>query len=126
MTLKQLLLTVLFATLVLWLTWVMVLFQLDPTASGFLGLSLFYASLFFSLLGTFFLATFGWRKIFNKFSLEFRLVGVSFRQSFFFALLVVSLLFLASHGLLTWWNIIILVAAVTLLEFFFLSYKRSL
>lgn len=124
MTLRQLLIVMTVATGICWLVWAGVLFQADPTDSGLIGLVFFYASLFLSLLGTFFLLSFLWRKLFNKFALEFRLVGVSFRQSFFFACLIVGVLFLQSQQFLTWWNLLLLVAAVTIIEFFCLSLKR--
>ncbi|MEK7168053.1 MAG: hypothetical protein AAB791_03580 [Patescibacteria group bacterium] len=113
------------ATGICWLVLVGVLFQMDPTDSGLIGLILFYASIFLSLLGTFFLSSFLWRKLFNKFALEFRLVGASFRQSFFFACLIVGVLFLQSQHFLTWWNLLLLVVAVTIIEFFCLSLRRQ-
>lgn len=124
MTLKQLILTITIATLVCWAAWVMILFQVNPLETNFLGFMIFYLSLFFALLGTFFLISFGFRKLINKFSLEYKIVGTSFRQSFFFALLVVAFLFLQGNDLLTWWNMILLIVGIAVLEFFFLSARR--
>lgn len=124
MTLKQLIIVVLIATLACWTAWAMVLFAVNPFETNFLGFLLFFLSLFFALLGTFFLLSFGFRKLFNKFSLEYKIVGTSFRQSFFFALLVAAVLFLQGKDLLTWWNAILLVVGVAILEFFFLSARR--
>jgi len=126
MTIKQLIITVLLATIICWLAWGLVIFQVDPTASGFFGFLLFYLALFFALLGTLFLLTFFFRRIFNKLDLEYRIVAASFRQSFFFALVPVIILFLQSRSLLTWWNIILLIIALSALEFFFLTYKRQI
>jgi len=125
MTLKQLLISVFVATAVCWLGWALVLLQIDPTANGIGGLFIFYLCLFFALCGTFFLISFGIRKIFNRSDLEYRIVATSFRQSFFFALLINGVLFLQSKNLLTWWNIILLVLGLSILEFFFLSYKKT-
>jgi hypothetical protein len=124
MTLRQLLLIMALATAVCWLAWLAVLFQVDPTESGPFGLGLFYLCLFLALAGTFFLLSFTWRKIFSKFSLEYKIVGTSFRQSFFFALIVVGLFFLQSQNMLTWWNWILLILAVSIVEFFFLSSRK--
>ena len=126
MNIKQLLTVVLIATAVFWLVWLLALSQIDPFDTDLFGFVLFYLTFFFSLLGTFFLTSFAYRKIFNKFSLEYNIVGLSFRQSFFLALLVVSLLMLQGIKMLNMINALLLVAAVVILEFFFLSYKRRI
>ncbi|MFA5029496.1 MAG: hypothetical protein WC518_01945 [Patescibacteria group bacterium] len=126
MTIKQLLYTIIFATLVCWLVWFFVLFQIDPTSSGLFGFFLFYASLFFGLAGAFFLLSFAWRKVFGKLNLEYKIVGTSFRQSIFLALLIVGLLFLQSKNFLSWWNVILLVVVVSILEYFFLTTKKTI
>ncbi|MFA6422607.1 MAG: hypothetical protein WCV92_04375 [Candidatus Buchananbacteria bacterium] len=125
MTLKQLLIVMAMATLVCWIGWTILIFNVDPTESGFIEFVVFYASLFFALLGSFFLLTFGIRKIFNKLDLDYKIVSVSFRQSFFFAGLIVLVLFLQSKSLLAWWNLIFIVLALGLLEFFFLSGQKN-
>ncbi|MFA6526176.1 MAG: hypothetical protein WCT26_02055 [Candidatus Buchananbacteria bacterium] len=125
MTLKQLILIVLAATVICWLSWVLVLIEVDPTSSGWTGLLIFYGSLFFSLLGSFFLSVLIFRRLTNKIDLEYKIVSASFRQSFFFALVIIGALFLQSKHFLTWWNIIILVLGIGILEYFFLSYKKT-
>ncbi|MDO8669611.1 MAG: hypothetical protein Q7K65_04935 [Candidatus Buchananbacteria bacterium] len=124
MNIKQLLLVVSGATGLFWIVWLAVIIQIDPFEADFFGFALFYLTLLFSLLGTFFLASFAFRKIFNKFSMEYSIVGTSFRQSFFFALLVVSLLILQGLKMLNILNTLLLIAAIVVLEFFFLSYKK--
>jgi len=126
MNIKQLLITVSIATIIFWTVWFSVLSQIDPFATDIFGFVLFYLTLFFALLGTFFLLSFGYRKIFSKFALEFNIVGTSFRQSFFFALLVVSLLLLQGIRMLNIINSLLLVAVIVILEFFFLSYKKRI
>ena len=125
MTLKQLSLIILAATAILWLSWVLVLFEVDPTTGGWAGLLVFYGSLFFSLLGSFFLSVLVYRRLTNKTDLEYKIVSASLRQSFFFALVIIGALFLQSRHFLTWWNIIILVLGIGALEYFFLSFKRA-
>jgi len=124
MSLKQLLIIISLATLICWLVWIFVLFQVDPNITDWPNLLIFYASLFVALIGSFFLISFVWRRMFTKYILEYRLVGVSFRQSFFFSLLVVGVLFLAAHNFLTWWNIILLVLGVGIVEYLCLSVRR--
>lgn len=125
MTLKQLILIVLAATAICWVSWVLVLNEVDPATSGLIGLLLFYVSLFFSLLGLFFLSVLVFRRLTNKTDLEYKIVSASFRQSFFFALIIIGALYLQSKHFLTWWNIIILVLGIGILEYFFLSYKKA-
>lgn len=125
MTLKQLILIVFAATAIFWLSWVLVLIEVDPTDSGWTGLLVFYGSLFFSLLGLFFLSVLIFRRLTNKTDLEYKIVSASFRQSFFFALVIIGALALQSRHFLTWWNIVILVLAIGVLEYFFLSYKKT-
>jgi len=126
MNIKQLLTVVSVATAIFWIVWLVITSQLDPYDTDFFGFLLFYLTLFFSLLGTFFLVSFAYRKIFSKFSLEYNIVGTSFRQSFFLALIFVSLLILQGIEMLNIINALLLVAAVVILEFFFLSYKRRI
>lgn len=113
------------ATAACWIAWAVVLFNVDPDVAGAPGFALFYVSLFFSLLGGFFLLSFAIRRAMDKQELEYKLVGVSFRQSFFFAGLLVLALFLQGSSLLTWWNFLIIIIALTLVEFFFLSSGRN-
>lgn len=124
MSLKQLLIIVLSATIIFWLSWIFILFEVDPTA-GWSGLLFFYSSLFFSLLGTLFAFFTILRRYTKKDELEQQIVSASFRQSIFFSLTLVGVLFLQSKRFLTWWNLIILVLVVTLLEYLALSLKRK-
>lgn len=126
MNIKQLLIIISAATSIFWIVWFSVLSQIDPFTTDFFGFGIFYLTLFFALVGTFFLISFGYRKIFSKFSLEFNIVGTSFRQSFFFALLIISLLLLQGANMLNTINTLLLVAAIVILEFFFLSYKKRI
>lgn len=125
MNLKQLILIALSATSIFWLSWVLVIMEVDPDSSGWTGQLIFYGSLFFSLLGSFFLSVLLYRRITNKTDLEYKIVSASFRQSFFFALIVIGALYLQSQRFLTWWNIIILVLGIAILEYFFISYKHT-
>ena len=126
MNIKQLLMVVSVATAIFWIVWLVITNQINPYDTDFFGFLLFYLTLFFSLLGTFFLISFAYRKVFSKFSMEYNIVGTSFRQSFFLALLFVSLLILQGIQMLNIINSLLLVAAVVILEFFFLSYKRRI
>lgn len=123
MSLKKYLIFTTTATLVSWIAWLIVLFYINPAEAGFIGFLLFYVSLFFALIGTFSLVGFFGRVWFTKEQIIFRHLGVSTRQSFFFAVLVVGILLLQGAGLYRWWTVISLVLLLTLLEFFFISRK---
>lgn len=125
MRLKQLIILVNITTLIFWVGWIMVLFQVDPETAGWSGIIAFYLALFASLLGTFFLVSFSVRKYFDKNELEYKLVGKSFRQSLFFAMALVGVLALQDLHFLTWWNLIMLIISLGILEYFFISFNSK-
>ena len=104
-----------------WIAWVLVLLNIDPFVSGFIGLASFYVSLFLGLLGTFAILGFLARRAFSRDTIAFHHIGVSMRQGLFFALVVIGTLLLRGTGLYTWWSVVFLVAGFTLLEYFFLT-----
>ena len=73
---------------------------------------------FFSVIGLIF------RILFSKNPLVFKKVTNSFRQSLWFALLIIISLIMQSQGLLALINLIVLIAAFTIIELFFISYKK--
>jgi hypothetical protein len=125
MTLKQYLILMSICTLFCWLALALVIYFIDPTEAGFLGFAFFYSSLFLALTGTMSILGFAMRIKFVKDELVFRHVVSAFRQAILFSILIVGSLFLQSKSLLTWWNIILFILALTVLEFFFISYKKK-
>lgn len=123
--LKSYLLLAVFGTLVCWSAWALVLFNIDPVVSGFIGLASFYCSLFLALLGTFALIGFAVRRTFSRATVAYHQIGVSIRQGVFLALVVVGALLLRGSGLYTWWNLLVLIAGCTLIEFFFLTRETT-
>ncbi|MBI5731807.1 MAG: hypothetical protein HY982_00405 [Candidatus Magasanikbacteria bacterium] len=122
MSLKHYLIFMGAATLLCWLAWIMVVWGVNPGGAGTGGFFLFYISFFLALLGTLSLAGFVIRIIFRPPGQpHFRTVKKAFRQSIFFAGLLVCAFFLQSQRLLNWWNVIALVAAFVFFELFFLS-----
>lgn len=113
------------ATLVCWGAWIVVINNIDPTETGFLGFFFFYFSLFLAITGTLSVVGFFIRKLILKEELAFRHVAVAFRQAVLFAILIIGSLILQNHNLLTWWNIILFILALTVLEFFFISFKKA-
>jgi len=125
MSLKKYLIFMSFLTLFCWLAWLVVLFYLNPFEAGFIGYLCFYISIFFALIGTFSLLGFFIRVWFSKEPVIFRHLGVSFRQSLWFSMLLVAALILQGTNFLRWWNVLLLIIFMTFLEFFFLSKKQS-
>ncbi|MEK7103172.1 MAG: hypothetical protein AAB870_02400 [Patescibacteria group bacterium] len=123
MTLKKYLAMMTFATLVCWGAWLSVINMIDVANTGFLGHTLFYASLFLALTGTFAVVGFFIRLVLLKQELVFQKVVIAFRQAIFFALLIDGLLILAARSLLTWYNVMFLVIGLTIAEFFMISRK---
>ena len=122
MSLRTFIILMTVATIIFWIAWLTVLFQIDPYATNFIGFLCFYTSLFFAFLGTFTLLGFGIRYIYNRKDLPgFKFVGVSVRQSIWFSGLIIASLILQGEMLFTWWAGLLMVLALAILEAFFLS-----
>jgi hypothetical protein len=125
MTLSRYLKMMITTTLFCWLCWVYILFTIDPEITNWIGFSLFYSSLFFSLIGTAAIIGFLIRFAVLHQELAFRAVKESFRQSFLFSFLITASLFLSSVNLFTWLNLGLLVVGLSALEFLLLSFTKS-
>lgn len=125
MSLKKFLIIITVVTVICWIGWIVVLFYIDPKGTGFIGLFLFYISLFFALIGTFSILGFFIRVWFSKKEMVFQHVGIAFRQSLLFSILLVGSLVLQGMRIFTWWNALLFVFCLAVLEYFFLSHKNS-
>ena len=125
MTLRTYLIIMIVMTLLCWSAWFIVLFTVNPSLTNWIGLTLFYSSLFLSIVGTATIIGFLIRFVVLKQKLAWRVVKEAFRQSFLFALLIVVSLILLSHNLFTWLNLLFLVIGLTILEFFMLSFEKK-
>lgn len=125
MTLKNYLIVMSVLTVICWGALLLMLNLIDPSATNWLGFSLFYLSLFLSLSGTAALIGFFVRFVALRRSLVFYAVATAFRQSFLFALFISISLFLLSMDLFTWLNIGLLLVVFAILELFIASYKKS-
>jgi len=124
MTLKTYIIIMSIMTAVCWTTWFFVLFTINPLITNWIGLLMFYSSIFLALVGTAALAGFVVRFVALKQELAWRLVKEAFRQSFLFSILIVVSLVLLSKGLFSWLNLLFLVLGLSILEFFLISYAR--
>lgn len=125
MTIRQYLWLMLICTVLCWGGFLMVLFFINPQSAGSLGFVMFYASLFFALLGSLALLSYLFRVAFNRIYTKQEKVQVSFRQAVFFSVVITGSLFLQANNLMTWLNSILLVLLVTFLEFLILSLKKD-
>lgn len=120
MSLKKYLILMGLATLVCWLSWLTVIYYIDPIISGTVGFLCFFASLFFSLLGTSSLLGLILRLTIKRRELPYKHIGISLRQSLWFAVLITLSLALLGEKLFTWWSVGLLIIGLVILETFFL------
>lgn len=125
MTLKAYLTLMITTTLVCWVAFGFVLWNINPEITNWIGFLLFYLSLFLSLIGTAAIIGFLVRFIWLNHELIFNSVKVAFRQSFLFAFLIIAVLFLLSKNLFTWMNLGLLIVGLSMLEFFLISYSKT-
>lgn len=122
MSLSRYLLTMIAATLLCWLAWVLVLININPFGAGLTSFFIFYASLFLALVGSFTLIGFVVRVwLLKQDEPYFRQVKKTFRHGLLLAALLIFALLLQSQRLLNWWRIILLILVFALLELFFLT-----
>ena len=127
MTLRQFLFIMFVATVLCWMSFGMVVVNIDPFQGSTVGFLFFYASLFAALVGTISLKSFFFYRVFSKQDLPmFRLVKKSFRNGVFFALVLIGLLFLQMQQYLTIWNFTLCLIVVALIISFAVSAKPSL
>lgn len=124
MSLKKYLISISVTTLLAWVSWVTVLFYIEP-GSGWLAQVLFQGSLFLAVLGTFSLIGFFVRTRLRPTEPVFRHISISFRQGVMLAILVVGSLVLMGAGLYSWWSATLYVLFLFILELFFLSHAKT-
>jgi len=124
-TLRNFLVFLAVAGLASWAAWLMVLFYIDPTASGIIGIAIFYVSLFLALLATFTLLGILGRVAARVYKKEdfvvFRFLVPAVRQSVWLSLLGVISLWLLAVDLFSVWAVTALLLGFILLEAFYLS-----
>lgn len=110
-----------FSTLLALGAWFFVLFNIDPYGSGAVGQVLFYFSFLIFLLGV-------WVNILVWIRVKFlggegaiETMGLSFRQGFLLALLIVAIIVLNAMGYFVWWIGLLVAAGIFLIELYFLS-----
>lgn len=126
MNLRQYLFVMFFATVLCWISWSMVIVNIDPKQGSFIGLAFFYVSIFFALIGTLSIASFAGYRLFSRSGLPtFRYVKKSFRNGLFFSSILTGLLYMQIQHMLNLWNFTLFLLAVALLVSFSVSAKQS-
>lgn len=125
MSLKFFLLLMVLGTVISWMSWGLVIFNFDPNQVSFLGLAMFYLSLFLGLAGLIFLFSSWLKSKFFKKQLLFPKLRTSVRHAVFFSILILGWAFLKSQNLLRWWLMLLFILILTVLEFFFISSQRQ-
>ena len=125
MTLRQYLILMTAGTTAALVSWISVLMLVNPRSAGFLGVGIFIATLFLAItgvssIGGLFIRT----AVLRRDELIARAVGNSFRQGIFLAAFISGVLLMKSTGSLTPWTLILFIGALTLLEFFFIAFRR--
>jgi len=98
--------------------------MIEPSEAGLLAFLFFYSSLGFALIGTFSIlgVVFRWKVL--KDEMAYKHVRVASRQAVLFSLSLIGALLLQSQRSLNWWNLLLLIVGASLVELFFISYKR--
>ena len=121
MTLRSYLNSMSIATSFAFMGWIFVLLYIDPGSSGYVGVALFYLTLFLTLLGFFTLMSFALKRWIANNEVIFAYVSSSFRQGFWLAMIIVGLLVMQGARILNWWDALLFVGAISLMELYFIS-----
>lgn len=125
MKLRTYIIALVLSTALCIVAWVITLQYINPEQAGILGLILFYASFFVSIIGIAALMGLYIRILFSRNEILFAHITPSFRQGVLVAACATILLFLQGTKLLTWWDALLVVLIISLTEFFFHSRELS-
>lgn len=125
MTLRAYLVLMAIGTLLCWVTWIFVIYNISPLTAGSLGFLFFYISLFLAMVGTISVVGFLIRRlIIQNDEAIFRQIGRLFRQSILVSgLVIVAMIMLGVH-LLTWWNGLLLIVLGIVVEGIFFANRK--
>lgn len=121
MTLKRYLVLFSLATLIAWIGWLFILFEVNPDNADLFWIIIFYLSLLVALFGTCSMIGFFVRVWLSSEERLFKHLSVSSRQGALLALFLVGLLLLQANNFLVWWNVLVLCLAVVIVELFFMT-----
>lgn len=109
-----------------WVGWLIVLMNVDPFQTSFMGIVLFYVTLAVGLVGVFTLIGLTYRVgILRRKELVSREVKVSFRHAILLTAVSVITLILSRQGVLHWWVLVVLIVTAGILEYLSLLVQHS-
>lgn len=113
-------------TIVAWGGWAYVLWSVNPAEAGWLGLILFYITLFAALIGTFAVSGSLYRVLILKHKeVISREVRITFRHAVMVSLIGIVCLALSAKEMLHYWVLLGLVTAAGVIEYVFLLMQES-
>lgn len=114
------------STAMAWVGWLIVLMNVDPFQTSFMGIVLFYVTLAVGLVGVFTLIGLTYRVgILRRKELVSREVKVSFRHAILLTAVSVITLILSRQGVLHWWVLVVLIVTAGILEYLSLLVQHS-
>lgn len=114
------------STAMAWVGWLIVLLNVDPFRTNFMGIVLFYVTLSVGLVGLLTLGGLLYRVgIMRRNELISREVKVSFRHAILLTVLSVIALILSRQGVLHWWVLVVLIVTAGILEYLSLLVQQS-
>ena len=113
-------------TALAWAGWLFVIWMVDPEEAGWVGLGLFYITLFSALIGTFAVAGAAYRVLMlRRRDVVSREVRITFRHAVMVSLVGIVSLALSAKDLFNIWALLIMVVAVGVIEYIFLLVQES-
>ena len=112
-------------TLTAWVSWLVVVYGIDPSRSGNLGFFLFYVTLSMLFFGTISLLGLILRFWRSEKELSSRITYRAFRQAILLTVIFIASLILLSQGWFRWWTMILIVIIAAFVELAFISTKRT-
>jgi hypothetical protein len=109
------------ATILGWVSWIVVLNKLSPFLSGDLALTFFYSSLFLALTGTFTVVIYYLRLALSQTENFFGNLNTALRQGALLSFMSCTGLVFQRLRVLTWWDALLLLVIVMLIEYYFMS-----
>jgi hypothetical protein len=113
-----LLIAIAVATVLGWVSWVVVLNKMSPFLSGGLALGFFYSSLFLAVMGTFTLILYYLRLVFGNAESGPKYLNAALRQGSLLSSMVCVGLAFQRLRILTWWDAGLLLMIVLLIEYY--------
>ncbi|PKL72529.1 hypothetical protein CVV26_00760 [Candidatus Kuenenbacteria bacterium HGW-Kuenenbacteria-1] len=125
MSLKVYIFLISICTILCWVSFGIVLWNINPFEAEIGGFILFYFSLFLSLMGVIALGGSLIRMKLHRNKLIPKQAIIAFRQAIWFSGLIIFFLILQGFNLLYWWNISLFILFLAVLEFFFISLDKK-